>query len=45
VLREFEIDVDFGGNSIALHPPGHVDLGLCDTRGMVEIPLRLTKSK
>jgi hypothetical protein len=45
VLREFEIDVDFGGNSIALHPPGHVDLGLCDTRGLVEIPLRLTKSE
>jgi hypothetical protein len=45
VLREFEVDIDFGGNSIALHPPGHIELGLCDTRGLVEVPLRLTKSE
>lgn len=45
VLREFEVDVDIGGNAVALHPPGHVELGLCDTRGLVEIPLRLTKSE
>lgn len=45
VLREFEVDIDFGGNSVALHPAGHVDLGLCDTRGLVEVPLRLTKSE
>jgi hypothetical protein len=45
VLREFEVDIDFGGNAIALHPPGQVELGLCDTRGLVEVPLRLTKSE
>lgn len=45
VLREFEIDVDLGGNAVALHPPGHVQLGLCDTPGLVPIPLHLTKSE
>jgi hypothetical protein len=45
VLREFDVDMDIGGNSIALHPAGQIDLGLCDVRGLVEIPLRLTKSE
>jgi hypothetical protein len=47
VLREFIVDVDFNGNALALHPstPDHVALGLCVTRGMVAVPLRLTKSE
>jgi hypothetical protein len=45
VLRSFDLDVDVAGNQLALHPAGHVELGLCDVAGMTPVPCRFTKSE
>jgi hypothetical protein len=45
VLRCFDLDVDVAGNQLALHPAGHVELGLCDVAGMTPVPCRFTKSE
>jgi hypothetical protein len=45
VLRSFELDVDVAGNHLAVHPAGHVELGLVDVSGLAAVPCRFTKSE
>lgn len=33
------------GNQLAVHPAGHVALGLCNVAGMAAVPCRYTKSE